>query len=190
MDAPQQTAFTPGLKRQKMPKTKSTKTSVGRLGPLWIFLSLLVGMAVVSVVAPYAADGSREEAWRTFAGVLASVAATMTGLLAAVTAVFYAVYQAPLMKMLHETGHDRRILFHLFAASVVWLCSLLLALTGCIPGADLPVRMFALASLSFAVAGALAFGPIGYSFWTVLSRINSEPRKPSGHDWDSPTDLT
>lgn len=172
-----------------MPNGKTSARSLANAARLWTVLSVLIGSGLALLLYRHTQADVDTVAWRQFSSILASVAATMTGFLAAVTAVFYAVYQAPLMKTLQASGHARRILGHLFAGIAVWLLALLLALAACVPSDAFPAEELAIASIGMTIAGVLLFGPVGLSFWLVLAHINDEPAPKHDHVWDEKTVL-
>lgn len=163
--------------------------SLDRLRPLWLALSIVLGAAAAMGLAALTA-GSTPGDWRTFAGVVASVSATMVGFLATVAALFYALSNTAVVQHLQARGLDKRIVFDLFAGTAVWLLSLLFSLVGCAPGDSVPTREFALIAASFSVSGVLVFGPIAYSMWLVLTHAGVPAKPKANHRWEDPADLT
>lgn len=171
-----------------MTEVKTSKLFSGSR-PLWILLCLVAGVALSVALWRTSGTVSTASDWRTFAGVLAAVSATIVGFLAAVAAVLFAVIQAPLIKHLQQSGHDKTILFDLFSGICVWLVALLTALVGCIPIDEIPADKLAMTSFALSCAGALLFLPLGKNFWSLLTNISAQGPQPTGHDWSKPTRL-
>lgn len=164
----------------------SKLSSIPRRHKLWMVLCLVAGRAVASWIWPETGSVPASD-WPSYASALASTGATMVGLTVAVTAVLYALLGTPLLKFLHERGALNRLLFDLMVCAALWLGTLGLGLLGALPG-HTHVEDCLQWATTFAVAGLLYFGPIGYAFWLLLNRSGVEPAAALAHDFSQPTD--
>lgn len=164
-----------------------SNTSIPRLRYLWLIASLVAGYGLVDFAWPANASVTSEQL-RAYAGVLASAAASMSALAFAGAGLLYALLSVSMIKALHDAGALNRVVFDLLDCAGLWLMTLGSALIGSMPFFNYTSTAI-IASATFAFAGILYFGPLGYAFWLLLSNAPKDVLQPIQHNWIAPTVL-